>query len=53
MSGTGNVTGIQWKCDNCFSEFTNFKALLLHRQKHCFPDRLNRKRNQISQKKTI
>jgi hypothetical protein len=51
MSGTGNVTGIQWKCDNCFTEFNNFKALLLHRQQHCFPDRLNRKRKQISQKK--
>ena len=48
MSGTGEVTGIQWTCDNCFTKFNSFKSFHLHRNRYCIlADRPSRKRNQL------
>ena len=44
MSGVGErKSNIQWKCDNCFNEFNSFRALHLHRNKHCFPDKTRKR----------
>ena len=49
MSGTGEVTDIQWTCDNDFTKFNSFKSFHLHRNRYCIlhADRLSRKRNQL------
>ena len=46
MSGIGELKpSIQWTCDNCFTKFISFRSLHLHRNMHCFPDQLSRRRS--------